>query len=73
MDNAEHTVFVCAKWGVAREAVGRAVGVELTPDTMVPLMLESEGIWKHIESFITLVMKTKDLDERRERSNKEGQ
>ena len=25
MDNAEHTLFVCARWGVSREAVGRAM------------------------------------------------
>ena len=42
MEIAEHTLFVCARWGVAREAVGRAVGAELTPDTMVSLMLQSE-------------------------------
>ena len=23
VDNAEHALFVCAKWGVAREAIGR--------------------------------------------------
>ena len=41
VDNAEHAFFVCAKWGVAREAFGQAVGTELTSDTMVPLMLQS--------------------------------
>ena len=40
---------------------------------MVSLMLQSEGVWKHIESFITLVIKTKDLDGRSEHSNGEGQ
>ena len=35
MENSEHTVFVGARWGVEREAVGRAVGAQLTPDTMV--------------------------------------
>ena len=49
--NAEHTIFVCARWGAEREAVGRAVGAQLTPDTMVSLMLYSEQIWMLIESF----------------------
>ena len=44
MDDAEHTLLVCARWGVAREAVGRMVGAELTPGTKVPLMLQSEGV-----------------------------
>ena len=57
VDNAEHALFVCAKWGVAREAFGQAVGAELTPETIVFLMLQSEWIWTLIESFVTLVMK----------------
>ena len=42
--NAERTLFVCSRWGAEREAVGRTVGAQLTPDTMVPLMLQSEQI-----------------------------
>ena len=59
MDNAEDAIFVCAKWGVAREALDQAVGAEFTPDTMVSLMLPSERNWTLIESFVTLVMKTR--------------
>ena len=73
MDNAEHTLFFCARWGVAREAVGREVGAQLTPDTMVSFMHQSEQIWMLIESFVTLVMKTRELDRRAERGNNEGQ
>ena len=73
VENAEHTLFVCARWGAEREAVGRAVGAQLTPDTMVSLMLQSEQIWMLIESFITLVMKTREFDGRAERGNNEGQ
>ena len=57
MENAEHTLFVCARWGAETEAVGRAVGAQLTPDTIVSLMLQSEQIWMFIESLVTLVMK----------------
>ena len=73
MENAEHTLFVCARWGAEREAVGRAVGSQLTPDTMVSLMLQSEQIWMLIESIVTLVIKTRELDGRAERGNNEGQ
>ena len=73
MDNAEHTLFVCARWDIAREAVGRAVGAKLTPDTMVSLMLQSEKIWMLIDSFVTLVMNTRKLDGRAERGDNEGQ
>ena len=55
------------------EALSQAVGAELTPDTMVPLMLQSERFWTLIESFVTLVMKMRELDGRRERNNGERQ
>ena len=57
---------------MAREALGQAGGAELTPDTMISLMFQSERIWTLIESFVTLVMKTRELDERRERDNGKG-
>ena len=60
MDNVEHALFVCAKWGVARKAVGQAAGAELTPDTIVSVMLQSERFWMLIESFVTLLMKTRE-------------
>ena len=70
MENVEHTVFVCDRWGAEKEAVGPAVGAQLTPDKMVSLMLQSEQIWMLIESFVTLAMKTRELDGRVEpRSN----
>ena len=72
LDNAEHALFVCAKWGAAREALGQAVGAELTPDTMVSLMLQPERFWTLIGSFVTLVMRTRELDGRREPNDGEG-
>ena len=73
VDNAEHALLIYAKCGVAREALGQEVGAELTPDTMVPLMLQSERFWTLIESFIIIVMKTRELDGRRDPNNKKGQ
>ena len=73
MDNAEHRLFFCDRWDMAREVVGREVGAQLTPDTMVSLMLQSEQIWMLIESFVNLAMKTRELDVRAERGDNEGQ
>ena len=73
MENSEHTLFVSARWGAGREVVGRAVGAHFTSDTMVSLMLQSGQIWMLIESFVTLVMKTRELDGRAERVNNGGQ
>ena len=52
VENAEHTLFVCAKWGMEREAVGRAVGAQLTPDTIVSLMLQSEQIFNVLSTVL---------------------
>ena len=48
-------------------------GAELTLDMMVSLMLQSERNWTLIKSFVTIVMKTREFDGRRERNNGEGQ
>ena len=72
VENAENTLLVCARWGAKSEAVGRAVGAQLTPDTMVSLMLHSKQIWMLIESFVTLVMKTREFDGCVEHGNNGG-
>ena len=69
----QNTLFVSAWCSAEREAVGWTVGAQLTPDTMVSLMLQFEQKWMLIESFVTLVMKTRELDGRAERGNNEGQ
>ena len=61
MENVEHTLFVCARWGAEWEAAGRSVKAQLTPNTMVSLMLQSEQKWMLMESFVTLVMKTREI------------
>ena len=58
---------------MAREALGQAVDAELTPDAIVSLMLQSERNWMLIKSFVTLVMKTRELDGRQDCNNGEGQ
>ena len=49
------------------------MSAQLTPDTMVFVMLQSEQKWMLIESFVTLVIKMKELDGRAERGNNECQ
>ena len=42
-------------------------------DTMVSLMLQSEEKWMLIESFVTLMMKKRELDGRAECGDNEDQ
>ena len=46
---------------------------QLTSDTMISIMLQPEEKWILIVSFVTLVMKTRELDGLAERGNNEGQ
>ena len=47
VENAEHTLFVCARWGAEREAVARAVGAQLTPDTVV----SCAPVWTDMDAY----------------------
>ena len=53
-DNAEHALFMCAKWGATREALGQAVGADLTHETMVPVILQSERFWRSSSHLLHL-------------------
>lgn len=64
LDNAEHTLFTCEHWTQYRRVMFTEVGTEVTPENMITLMVEDVNSWRHIESFITQVMRTKDLDGR---------
>ena len=55
-----YEVYSLSVQGGARKGrLSVGLGVQLTPDTMVSLMLQSEQIWMLIESFVTLMMKTR--------------
>ena len=73
VNNAEHALFVCAKWGAAREALGQAVGAEPTADTLV---LSDVPVWAVLDAN-RVIRHTSDEDERArwalERNNGEGQ
>ena len=73
VENEGPTPFVCDRWEAEREAVVRAVGTQFTSNTMISLMLQSEQMWVLIESFVTLVMNTRELDGRAECGNNGGQ
>lgn len=42
-DNAEHTLFYCDAWHIARRSVGILVGSDLDSSNMVDLMMESKN------------------------------
>lgn len=64
-DDAEHTLFHCTEWKSSREAAEMKIGEKLTKDNMVNKMLESRQNWNDISTFVSAVMKRKELDQRR--------
>ncbi|KAI4470773.1 hypothetical protein MML48_1g05117 [Holotrichia oblita] len=63
-NTAEHTVFECDKWCEARRIACVKIGYEITPETLIPLMLESAENWKAIQEMIRSIMSKKETDER---------
>lgn len=64
-DDAEHTLFHCTEWKVCRETAERNIGARLSKENLTDEMLESKQNWNHITSFISEVLKRKELDQRR--------
>jgi hypothetical protein len=63
-DDAEHTLFRCEAFAEARDALGSARGERLTPETIIPAMLEDEDGWQQVSDFVETVMRAKEHRER---------
>jgi hypothetical protein len=60
VDTAEHTVFHCRGFQREREELNHSVGVTVTKDNMVSLMLMSKERWELIEKFVGKIMSRKE-------------
>lgn len=56
-ENAKHILFECEKWLEERQALNEKMGVNLTPENIVCIMLSSESSWKWCEQYINRVIK----------------
>ena len=63
-DDAEHTLFICARWEKERLEMNMQLGVTLDKDNVVREMLKSEKNWTLIAGFMTKTMKRKEEKER---------
>lgn len=68
-DDAQHTLFECNAWHEGRSRVECYIGGPLTPEVMVPKMLESKENWEAIAGFVHDVMRAKEVEERRRQKN----
>ena len=58
-EDARHILFECEKWSVFRSELNNQLRTTLTPENMVPIMLESKEMWKHCEKFVNTIMKVR--------------
>lgn len=58
VDDAEHTFFACAGHEASRMAIMQEVG-NITPDTVVRVMLEGETKWRNISHYVQEVLRRK--------------
>lgn len=63
-NNADHTLFNCDAWHVARRNVEILVESDLDASNMVDLMLVSKNNWDAISKFITTILNKKKEDVR---------
>ena len=66
VDTPEHVVFRCERHEVERGRMMRALGREVTPDTLVPAMLEAPEKWDAVAAFAEAAMASKEDEERRQ-------
>lgn len=69
VDNAEHTLFLCSRWGTQRAEMEAQIGADLNVDNLVYHMLRSKGSWDIIARCMNTVMKAKEDEERRRKSS----
>ncbi|XP_063831617.1 uncharacterized protein LOC135080824 [Ostrinia nubilalis] len=63
-DTVDHTLVDCPAWVPQRRALVSAVGVDLSPPSIVKAMLGSETAWKGMATFCEEVMSQKEAAER---------
>ena len=64
-DTAEHTILQCKRWATWRNELISRLEVEyLTPQNLVPIMLDSERGWKEVSTFVESVMTEKEKETR---------
>ena len=65
VDDVEHTLFQCPRWELTRTSTNIDVGIKMTPDNIISVMLTSRERWHSVEVFMKQIMKGKEVDEKR--------
>lgn len=63
-DTAHHAVLECDAWEALRTEINTYIGLDLTTDNIVEIMLSSKEKWKRIGDAIERIMRTREDIER---------
>lgn len=56
VDNAEHTLMVCEKWDVERDAIKLALNSEIDMENLVKAICSGKETWKAVNTFAQCVI-----------------
>uniref|UniRef100_A0A2S2NQQ6 Reverse transcriptase domain-containing protein n=1 Tax=Schizaphis graminum TaxID=13262 RepID=A0A2S2NQQ6_SCHGA len=62
-DDVEHTFFRCDRWARGLTELETTVGEDVTPETIIPIMLNSRGKWEAVEGYVRKILTTKEEEE----------
>lgn len=67
-DTVQHTLEACYRWNEIRQETEKEVGTNITLTNMVDLMLEKKKNWEAIDKLVNVILKTKDIEERKRKT-----
>ncbi|XP_015368634.1 PREDICTED: uncharacterized protein LOC107165079 [Diuraphis noxia] len=68
-DDAEHTFFRCGRWAGKLRELEATVGEDVTPETVISIMLSSRGKWAAVDRYVKEIMITKQEEEFQRHTN----
>jgi len=68
-DDVEHTFFKCGRWARRLTELEVTVGEEVTPESTIPIMLNSREKWEAVARYVKEILCTKEEEEFQRHAN----
>lgn len=69
-DDVEHTFFRCGRWTRRLTELEAIVGEGVTPESIIPIMLNSRENWEAVERYVKKILCTKEEEESQRYANR---
>lgn len=70
-DTVQHTIFECPRWHTVRTQTYAELGQKLHPESLIQEMISSKDRWNKIHYMITIIMKNKEIEERKRQAGQD--